>query len=359
MATSNAQRFLAKNGADDEIALEMYFGTVLQAFSNKTPLWNAVNGDYGVGSMAAPSEVVASRTIDSGKSWQFPIFSIDVEGGEYHTEGTELLGQSFEVDESNITIDDILVSHRDIAASHIQMSHFDVMSKVATKNGHELAIRFNSNLMRTGVKAANSGVLTKNGVTIHNGGNAVTTTAASLTAAYAFTQAGAFSLRDDLANLAQKMDEDDVPEDARFLLLTPHARRVLSHDQSIFNSDLSRELSNSLNRRIIGEVEGFAVLGFTNQMPDTNVTTGPAAYQGDFTVGGSGNGQPIALALCGAPEGDAAIGYVAANMSELGPIYATTFFDERRNTQFVKAQMMVGAGILAPYCAGVVQVKSS
>jgi hypothetical protein len=356
MATSNAQRFLAKGGVDDELALEMFYGLVLEAFHNQTLLWNSIGGPDGVGSSSFGAGVVSSKVIDSGKSWQFPIIALEDGDPEYHTPGTELLGQQFEVDEGTIGIDGILVKHYDVPFDQIQMSHFDIIRPVAKKLGRALATDFDKKLFAVAIRAGRTAALTKNSMTIHNGGNVVERVAATVAAAYPVTVTGAQNYRDDVANLAQLMDEDNVPEEGRYLAISPYIRRVLSKDTTIYDRDYSIARSNDLNRRIIGLIEGFDILFPTNHLPTTNITTGPTAYQGDFTAT---VGLPAGVALCGADEGSSAIGYVAANMPELGPIYTFMGKDERKNTHFMKGQMMVGADVLSPWSAGLIQVPSS
>jgi len=367
MASSNAQRFLAKGGVDDELALEMFYGLVLEAFHAKTLLWNAIGPD-GTGSDSANSEVVSSQVVSSGKSWQFPIIGEDGDP-EYHQPGTELLGQQFEVDENTITIDDILVKHYDVPFDQIQKSHFDILRPLARKLGRSLATDFDKKLFIIGVKAAQTGSETKNGMTIHSGGSMIERVETTRELAWPATSAGATNFRDDAAKLAQLFDEDNVPEEGRFLIIDPYIRRVLGKDNTIFDSDLTAQRQNDINQRIIGVLEGFSVLSPTNHLPSTRIATGPAKYQGDFTAagsevsgtpnGGGGEGQPVALALCGADEGSAAIGYVAGAMDKVNPIYTFIGPDERRNTNFLKGQMMVGAGVLAPWCAGTIHVDSA
>lgn len=354
MADSNAVRFLTHDGDDTGNALTMFWGSVLEAFRAKTLLWNNIGGDAGVGESPGAGMVVSSKTIPAGQSHQFPIIGDDPTP-EYHTPGTELLGQNVDIDQGTITIDDILVAHYDVPIDQLQLSHFDVLVPFGRKLGRALAIDFDKKLFITGVKAAQTAAVTG----IHGGGNMVERVAATEAAAWPATQTGAANFRDDVAQLGQLLDEDNVPEDGRYLFINPYLRRVLVKDTTIFDSQLSRSMANSLNSRVIGEIEGFAVMPPTNHLPSTAITTGPSKYQIDATAAGSGEGKPSALCLCGAAEGSGAVGYVAASNERVGPIYAIAQPDERRNTLFMKAQMMVGAGVLAPWCAGTIHVDTA
>jgi hypothetical protein len=353
MATSNSQRYLSRNGDDTDLALAMYWGTVLEQFYAKTFLWNSIHGGgVGDGSMG---NVVASKIVQSGKSWEFPIIGDDPTPEE-HTPGVELLGQDVAIDKGTIPIDNIMVAHYDIAGDHTQLAHFEALEPFARKLGRSLATQFDQRLIQLGINAARTAASTG----FHNGGNVQTRTAGSVEAAYALSSGGADNISDDIAELARLMDEDNVPEDGRFLLITPYIREVLTlGDRTTwFDRDLSAATSD-LNSRRLGVIHGFTMLGPTNHIPTTNITTGPSQYQGIFAVGASPIAEPVALALCGAQEGSAAIGYVAAGDPKLGPIYAHRHYDERRNTTFMKAQMMNGADVLAPWCAGSIEVASS
>lgn len=357
MSTSNAQRFLAEGGDDRALALKMFWGEVLTSFRAKTLLWNSISPD-GVGTESAGS-VVSSKTVTSGKSWQFLFFGEDTDP-EYHTQGTELLGQQFEFGEATITIDTPLVKHFDIPQEHIKMSHWDTIAPVARSIGRSLAINFDKRLFIVGVQAANSAAVTKNGLTIHNGGNTVVRSGTTgLANAYPVTTTGAQNFIDDVAELAEAMDNDSVPEEGRYLYISPYMRRVLSKaPDTLFSTDFDAADQNMKNRRVIGLLEGFMVATPTLHIPNSlNPVVAPPSsstkYQGDFTYNGGDDGLPAALALCGAEEGRAGIGYVTSGNPS--PVMEV---DNRRGTVFMKGEMYVGANQLAPYCAGAIMVTN-
>lgn len=370
MTTSNATRFLAASGDDTALALEMFLGVVQENFYANTLLWNAASGDYGIDTDNAdnmPPQVVRGKTISSGKSWQFVQIADSIDP-EYHTPGVELLGQNYAFDEGNITIDGILVSHRDIPIDQIQQAHWEVVEPIARGMGRSLARDFDRKLFVIGCKAALEAAKTKvvgsDTFTLHNGGNVVERVGADQTGAYPVSQTGARNFRDDLEHLAQLLDDDNVPEMGRYLVYTNYIHRVLQQDTTIFDEQFTRGNSNSLNNRVIGKIAGFNLLGRTNNLPSTNITAStwgggvPSKYQGDFRYNGTLT-RPVALALCGAEEGQAGIGFVAASNDKLGPIYAVREHDTRRNTEFLKAQMMVGADKLFPPCAGAITVDDA
>lgn len=340
MASSNAVRFLSDGSTDFGLSLERDFkGLVLNAFRAKSVLWD---------NLSSYAEV---KMLDDGNSHQFMIGS-EVAEGEDHTPGDELLGQTYSFTAGNITLDSILVRHFDVPLDQKVTSHFDVMANLAFKLGTDLAIQYDKRLFKAALIAARTAASSG----YHNGGNTVEVTAATIAAAYAASTTGAEAFRDSVAELAQLMDEDNVPEDGRTLFISPYIRRVLGASDTsgtlipIFDKDVNSR-PNDINTRAIGILEGFNVV-VTNHLPTTNTTTGPSNYQVDATVAGAVGG-PAAIALCRSGS-DAALGVVQA----LG--LATTIMDDhRRNTTFMKAQTYLGAGTLAPWMAGEIRVDAA
>ena len=142
MATSNAQQFLTSGSDPRGLGLKMFWGRVIEAYRAETILWNAIDG-------GGPN-VIASKMITEGVSWQFPIIGDDPTP-EYHTPGVELLGMDVSLDEGTITIDDILVSHYDVPLDQTELSHFDVIAPFARKLGRSLAIDFDKKMIQLGV----------------------------------------------------------------------------------------------------------------------------------------------------------------------------------------------------------------
>ena len=363
MSASNPMRFLEKGGVDLELGLEMFFGLVWEAFHPRTLLWNAVEGG-GVGAGSMPPSIVAGKVVDSGKSWQHLIFSQDG-NPESHTPGTDIIGHTFEIDEGSVTIDDILVAAYEIPIDHVLHSHIDVLGPVAIRAARELATNFDKRGMIMGVKAALTAALTKNGSTMHNGGNLVKRVSTTEALAYPATPTGAKNFRDDVENLAYLMNIDNVPAEERYLLYTAHIARVLQQDTTIFDIRYTRDQMNSLNSAVIAEISGFKVVApFTNHIPQAAITSAslvssgtlPSKYQGDFTY--DNDGLPVALAFCGAADAPA-LGYVAAGTEQLRPIHAYMEFDERKNVWFLKAQMMCGWNVINPTSAGMIYVDDA
>jgi hypothetical protein len=365
MAASNAQRFLASAGVDDELALEMFWGSVYEPFRANTVLFNAADGPDGFGPDELGASIVQSKTIESGKSHQF-IYFADQPEPETHTPGTELLGQNFAFDEGTVSIDGILVEHADIPLDHVADSHFDAVGPVGRGMGRKLAENFDKRGFIIAALAALTGSKTKDGYTVHNGGNVIERVNGSgVAAAYPVSPTGAQNFRDDVNQLAQAMDEDNIPEANRYLIYTPYIRRVLQQDTTVFDQTLSIDSGNDYSNRVIAKMAGFNIVSPTNHMPASEFTADslggnlPSKYHHDFTYDGGDDGQPVALALCGGDEGKSPIAYLASSHPNLGPIYTYMTVDERKNTLFLKAQMYVGWGKLYVPSAGAIIVDDA
>jgi hypothetical protein len=394
MANSSPVRFLTDpSGANTatDLALKVFSGIVLEAFREKTVFYDNTGN------------IMATKVLESGKSAQWPIIGDD--SGvkpEYHTPGNEILGQAVTMTEGTVTVDEILVSHLDVPFKDMEISHFDVLAPYATKLGRALAIDMDKKLGLIGLSAARTAAVSA----VHNGGkqifrddgvSASSGQEADIKVAYPNSSVGSGRFRDDIAELAQKFDEDNVPETGRYLFIPPYIRTILRHEASTYaatsvtsgsstiqgqGNPFSKDVTSvpgDLNRRILGVLEGFNLI-VTNHMPGQFGTTGnytnaavqgvasslsttfqgtstPTKYRVDVTGRGANTAaaqaasKPAALALCGAQEGSAAIGMVQS-----AGLRSILQDDERRNTKFMKSQMLVGADVLAPWCAGVVGV---
>jgi hypothetical protein len=391
MANTAPSRFLRNldNSADDRaLALKVFSGQVYESFTNKTVFFDNTGN------------IMATKVLTGGHEAQWPIMGTDPTPS-YHTPGNEMLDGTIKMTEGIVRVDDILVSHIDVPFNDLNIAHFDVLAPFATKLGRSLAIDLDKKLAIVGIRAAQTAAVSG----IHNGGKGVFrddgagatsatlsgATPASITAAYTNDSTGSGKFRDDCAELAQKFDEDNVPEDGRYLFIPPHIRTILRHEATtvmggassaagpagnIYSKDVT-SVPGDLNRRIIGVLEGFNLI-VTNHLPAASVTAinnagnpntkydysphgldatgganaikdaGDPGYDADAAAE---NAVPAALALCGASEGAASMGMVQA-----AGIRSVIQDDERRNTKFMKSQIMVGADVLCPWTAGIIGV---
>jgi hypothetical protein len=386
LGDTSPARFLTDvdgGSSNRDLALKIFSGTVYEAFTAKTSFFDNTGN------------IMATKILtNQGHEAQWPIMGTEPNAA-YHTPGSLLVDGNIKMTEGVVRVDDILVAHVDVPFADLDISHFDVLSPFATRLGRSLAIDLDKKLAVVGLKAAREASLDG----VHGGGKVVqrndgvtgeTGTPASMTVAYPNNSTGSGRFRDDIAELAQKFDEDNVPEDGRYLFVSPYIRTIMRHEGSswganagsggsmvygpagnIYSNDLS-SMPGDLNRRIIGMLEGFNLI-LTNHLPtaDTSfldeASVAIAKYTGYFdgldnanlSDGETGyavaeamaNAMPAALALCGASEGAASMGLVQA-----AGIRSVIQDDERRNTTFLKSQIMVGADVLCPWTAGYVGI---
>lgn len=349
MSASNPSRFLATSTLDYGLSLQMFWGSLTEAYRDEVVLF------------AGGDPAIQFHDIAQGRSHQFLMLS-ETPAPDVHTPGTELLGQQFEMQDGTVTVDDILVSHHDVPLDQWKLSHVDIIGPLGAKAGRKIGRELDQRAFYTAINAARTAAVTKNGLSIHNGGNRVSTTgtgASTVATIYPDTAAGALAFRASVATLAQQMDEDFVPETGRRLYITPYIRKILGKDSTIFDTRYSPNNPNNLDSRVIGLMEGFTVIVAKGRIPTTNVQTYTGVhtkYNGNFSAGSAAAGayEPCAVALCGANEGQAAIGVASA----MG-ISPDMMEDKRRNTMFLKAQAMIGMGAMHVWNAGVIEVSAA
>jgi len=378
---------------DRDLALKVFSGAVLDAFRQRTVFFDRKN------------EFMAMKQLDGGHMAQWPILGEDIEvynvgnwnvdgdgtsfenaadvgpeGGltaGYHNPGDFIEGRKIKMSEATVRVDDMLVAAIDVPFIDLDLSHFEVLAPFATKIGRSLAIDNDRKIATIARKAALDGGETG----IYPGGSSVIrNAAATVTGTYADSQTGSGKFRDDCAELAQKMDDNFVPEENRVLFVTPYIRRILRHEATLWGTaevaasagavaagygpagnPYSKDTSSDpwdLNSRTIGMLEGFKLV-VTNSLPgdwatETNgrynlIDSNLAKYDFDCDGATSAKARPAAIALCGASEGNAAMGMVQA-----GGLSTVVEDDHRRNVKFLKSQMLVGYDILSPWCAGMI-----
>lgn len=293
-------------GATDALFLKIFSGEVLTAFETA--------------SVTRDKHFV--RTISSGKSASFPA-TWKVTGG-YHTPGAEITGQASNVNERVITIDDLLVSSVFIPNIDEAKNHFDYRAIYSNECGVFLGTNWDKNILQLMVLAARASAT----VTGANGGTSLTSTGTLYRTSATDLVAGIFAA-------AQTLDEKDVPQSSKrhtyvkpaqyYLLAATPTTLLVNSDYASGNGDYA----GGVVKRVAG-----TELVMTNNLPSTNVTTGPAAYQGDFTK--------TAFVTTTAD----AVGTV-----KLMDLQSEMAYDIRRQGYLIVAKYLMGHGILRPECA--------
>ena len=323
MANANVTRIGQINGSGDVDALFLmkFAGEVLTAFEETN----------------VALEHTMTRTIDSGKSAQFP--ATGKVGGEYHVPGTEITGLNLNSAETVITIDDLLISHGFIANIDEAKQHYDLRSIYSTEMGRFLARTMDKHLLQVGVLAARA----TNVVQGEPGGSVILTGEDGLPSTPNFDTNGDH-LAAALFIAAQKMDEKDVPEEERVAFVRPAQYYNLVKATNNLNKDWGG--MGSYAEGSILKVAGIQIIK-TNHLPkaDLSASTGVEAgtgnkYRGDFS-------KVSALVMH-----KSAIGTV--KLLDMGMESA---YDIRRQGHLMVAKYAVGHGILRPQAA--VEIRNS
>lgn len=293
-------------GATDALFLKVWSGEVLTAFETATVV---LDKHY-------------VRTIASGKSAAFP--ATWKVGSSYHTPGTEIVGQTSNVNERNIAIDDLLIAPVFIPNIDEAKNHFDYRSIYSAECGIALGLNWDRNVLQVGLLAARASAT----VTGAFGGTSLTSTGT-------LYRTSATDLVAGITAAAQAMDEKDVPEaQRRFTYVRPAQYYLLASTPSTLLVNRDYVASNGdLSKAQLGEVAGTKLVK-TNQLPNTNVNTGPSAYQGDFS-------KTAFLTMT-----EAAVGTV-----KLLDLSSEMAYDIRRQGTLMVSKYAIGHGILRPECS--------
>lgn len=302
MADATPSRLGQANGAGatDALFLKLFGGEVMTAFE--------INTVFMTKNMV--------RTIKNGKSAAFPI--VGRATARYHTPGTEINGTAVGQNERVITIDDMLISDTFVAEIDELRNHYDVRRIFSKEAGLALAYAFDRNVAQVGVLAAR----TATNLTGEPAGSAIAVSGMNTTASV---------LRAAIFSAAQTLDEKNVTESGRNVFLRPAQFYLLAQDTTILNKDWGG--AGSLASGTVPQLAGIDIVK-TNQLPSTNVNTGPTAYQGDFT-------KTFGLVMHQAAVGTLKLLDVSTKVTE----------DHRRLGWLIVSKMAVGHGVLRPACA--------
>ncbi len=310
MSAANVSRIGQENNAGDAkaIFLKVFAGEVLVAFDETTQFM--------------PRSMV--RSIASGKSAQFP--ASGKSSASYHTPGTELVGQALNHAERIISIDDMLISDHFLALIDEAMNHYEVRQIYSKQMGEALAVTADQNIAQVFANAAKASATVtglSSGSEIDSA-NMPTSGSELLTGAY---------------GAAEALDEKDVPQGGfpngassdRNMFVAPTNYYDLVQNTAGIDRDFGGE--GSIAAGTIFRVAGFNIVK-TNNLPTTDVTTGPAAYKGDFSK---------LVAICAHAS---AVGTV-----KLLDLRTEMGYDIRRQGTLLVAKYAVGHGILRPEAA--------
>lgn len=288
-------------GATDALFLKKFAGEVLTTFHKKTQFMSR--------------HMV--RTIQNGKSAQFP--GTGLSSAAYHTPGAEIVGTAIPHAETVITVDDLLVSSAFIAKIDEAKNHYDVRSIYSTEIADALYQTFDGNIAKVVILAARA-----------------SSALSSITLpTRAFTDANYRIDGEKLAagvfRAAQALDEGNVSGEDRCVAVLPAQYYLLGQTTKVINKDWGG--SGVYADGTVLRVAGVEIVK-TNNLPQTNVTTGPSAYQGNFT-------NTAAVVWQKGAAGTVKLLDLATEMA----------YDIRRQGTLLVAKYAMGHGVLRPECA--------
>ena len=330
-------------GSVDALFLKKFSGEILQTFEESN--------------VFKPLHTV--RTIESGKSAQFPVTG--VASASYHTPGENIAdaGNSYLSDinkaEQVITIDKMLLASTFLSNIYDVKNHYDIRSVYANELGKALAVRFDTAIAKVFIAAARASAAVTGGNTggiLDVSANAIGTGADSADDADNTDPTGA-ELTAALFTAAQKLDENDVPSDGRFCVLRPQEYYKLitggAGSLAISTSAVNKDVGGlgSIASGSIPQVAGITIYK-SNHIPSTDLSgtaTGDGAASNDVFGAGNGYNGNFTNTL-GVVAHSAAVGTVKL----LDLATESEYQIERQGTLFV-AKYAMGHGVLRPECA--------
>src|SRR6056300_1894694 len=331
---------------DNALFLKKFSGEILQTFEESN-IFKALH---------------TIRTIESGKSAQFPVTGIAT--ANYHTPGENIAEQGgssskylsdIKKTEKIINIDKMLIASTFLANIDDVKNHYDIRSVYANELGKALAVRFDTALAKVFIAAARSSAsltqVNKTGgqLDVANNDFSAPDTPGTVAAITGADLVAAFF------SAAQKLDENDVPSDGRFCVLRPqeYYKLVTGADASnsfnllsAVNADIGGQ--GSIAQGTVPQIAGISIYK-SNHIPSTDLS-GTSSGDGDssndvFGVNGVGYNGDFRNSF-GIISHSAAVGTVKL----LDLATESEYQIERQGTLFV-AKYAMGHGILRPECA--------
>jgi hypothetical protein len=304
--------------------LDLFGGEVITAFDSAT--------------VTLDKHTVKSLS-GGAKSYRFP--KTWKAEAEYHTPGTEMLGNDFSTSELTINVDDILVSHYGIADLDRILSHFDMRSIISSEMGRALAKVFDQNVFRQLILAARTAAASP-----FPGGESITDTSLAATAGVYSGTDWIDAIRD--ANI--KLFNKDVPESMpRYLAVTTEIFDAIKYAKDATNNYLvlNRDFGHAGAGGIDGRAETMMIDGVTvvksRHIPssdESSTATVFSKYRANYT-------NTVGVMWC--PQAVATV--------KLLDISLETERDVRRLEDFMVSKMFVGHGTLRPEMA--IELKSA
>jgi len=247
-------------GSSTALMLTVYAGEVLTAFEQA--------------SVTMDKHVI--RSISSGVSVQFPLVwkaptpTYAYVSGAATAAGVELVGSAINKNQKLISIDGLMISDFFVNNLDEAMSHFEVRSVYAKEAGVSLGSQWDRNVLQQGVLGARSAALVSGG----SGGSVLTNSS--------YGTSGS-TLGSGLFDAAEQLDEDNVPENDRYMYIRPAQYYLMAETTSLINRDWGG--SGVYSEGEVMKVAGIHIVK-TNNLPITTVSdsSGVTTHEGNFST---------------------------------------------------------------------------
>ncbi len=253
------------------------------------------------------------RQMKNGKSAQFPVVG-QVEAA-YHTPGEEILGDQVPHNERVIVIDDQLVAPIFVPEVDDMINHYDVRSAYAEEAGIELATEWDVHVLQKVIQGARASA------TLTGGDGGFVSTLAGYANDGAVIASGLFLG-------AQSLDEHNVMNNDRYAFFRPAQYYLLAQTTNVINRDWGGQ--GAYAEGTVLKVAGIHIEK-SNNVPSTNVTTGPNTYRADYS-----NTQGVIFHKS------------AVGTAKLMDMRMRMDYDERRLGTLIVAKFLMGTEFLRP-----------
>lgn len=266
-----------------------------------------------------------TKMIGTGRNWQFPLFGRSV--ADYHSPGDDVVGTPINSGEKIVNLDGFKLASVEVADIDDLITHFDFRREYVAELADAIAAHTEERVIRTIVNGANSSAL----VDGRPDGSQIALGAAS------FNAVTAEQLLTALAQAASNFDNNNIPEDKRYMALAPQDHRLLVADTTALNKDWGG--MGSYAGGTLPEVQGIKLVKSVRLAAirgnDFN-TLEPEERNQDYIANLTNT---VAVAWC--PNAVATVQRVSPEMS----IYETERF-----TDSVRVRELTGHGHLRPEC---------
>ena len=251
---------------DNALFLKVFSGEVLTSFARN----NVFSG------------LTQSRTIQNGKSAQFPVtgrFS-----ASFHTPGDQIVGQGdMAQNEVVVNIDDLLIADASLYDLDDAKNHYDIRSIYSTELGRAMASTFDRRIARVITLGAriSAGDLTAD----LPDANVIDPFRTGTQIDLAEDDPSSDDLVASVFTAAETLDSKDIPQEGRSLVCTPEMYYTLIQSSRAVNQDFNQQgVNGSYKEGNIAKLAGFNIY-MSNNIAQGNVTA-PTGEQG-YTFNGT------------------------------------------------------------------------